>query len=48
MEELAKRRINGDSFDFESHIEECIKELPPLNFSLPNLRDVLHQVVKAK
>lgn len=33
MEELAKRRINGDIFDFESKIEEIGKELPPLDFS---------------
>lgn len=48
MEELSDRRLKGDNFDFETHIEECISSLPPLNFNLPNLRDVLHQAIKSK
>jgi hypothetical protein len=48
MEELSNRRVNGDSFDFESYIEQCLADLPPLNFSIPNLRDVLHQAIKVK
>lgn len=41
MEELAKRRLAGDSFDFESYIDNSLKELPPLDFSMPDLRTVL-------
>jgi hypothetical protein len=48
MEELSNRRVKGDNFDFESHIDQCLADLPPLNFSLPNLRDVLHQAIKVK
>ena len=46
MEELAKRRINGDDFNFEKFIEDSNKELPELNFSIPNFKDILHQAIK--
>lgn len=48
MEELAVRRTNGDAFDFESYIEEAQKEMPVLDFTIPDLRDILAQVSKAK
>lgn len=48
MEELATRRINGDAFDFETYIEEAQKDLPVLDFSIPDLRNILSQVSKVK
>lgn len=46
MEELAKRRINGDDFKFEEFIDDSLKELPVLNFSIPDLRNVLDTASK--
>lgn len=46
MEELSRRRIAGDSFPFEDYIENSEKDLPPLNFSLPDLRVLLSQLMK--
>jgi len=43
MTELASRRTNGDTFNFEDYIEEKYKELPVLNFEMPDLRTVLQQ-----
>ena len=34
MEELAKRRTNGDEFNFEIRIDELFKSLPKLNLDL--------------
>jgi len=50
MEELASRRLNGDSFDFESYIEESTKELPVLDFSPSgfDIRQVLNQAMSIK
>lgn len=49
MEELAKRRINGDTFDFETCIEDSIKELPPLNISGDfDIRAILNQSIRKK
>jgi len=48
MEELAKRRIAGDTFRFESYIEKSLSELPKLEFVVPDLRDVLRQVIGRK
>jgi len=44
MEELADRRKNGDSFQFESIIDDKQKELPEISFSVPDLRSVLGQI----
>lgn len=48
MEELAHRRIAGDTFDFESCIESSFNELPKLSFAMPDVRDVLHQIIGGK
>lgn len=48
MEELANRRIAGSTFDFESHIDKCYNELPKLDFSIPDLGDVLRQAIGRK
>jgi hypothetical protein len=44
MEELAKRRIAGDAFDFESYIANAHKQLPVLDFK-KDIRDVLKQAM---
>lgn len=48
MEELAKRRIDGDNFEFENYIESSFKELPVLDFSMPDLRSVLTAAIANK
>lgn len=46
MEELSKRRQDGDQFNFEQYIETSFQELPKLNFDMPDLRTILNQVKK--
>lgn len=41
MEELAKRRIAGDTFDFETRIDKSLKTLPSLKFVMPDFRSML-------
>lgn len=48
MEELAKRRLAGDNFEFEKYIEESYKTLPKLDFKIPDLGDVMRQVIGRK
>jgi len=48
MEELASRRIAGDEYNFEDYIESAFTELPVLNFNIPDLGDVLRQVISRK
>lgn len=48
MEELGKRRATGDTFDFEEYIDKSYKELPELNFEMPDLRSILNQAIKNK
>lgn len=50
MEELASRRLNGDSFDFETHIDSISRELPVLDFSSNgfDIRQVLNQAMSIK
>jgi hypothetical protein len=48
MEELAKRRLAGDAFPFEAKIEEAYKELPVLNLTKPDLREVLTAAIANK
>ncbi len=45
MEELAARRAKGDAFKFESYINESMKELPVLDFSIPDLGSVLRTLI---
>lgn len=44
MEELANRRIKGDTFDFEKHIDNSLKDLPKLDFSIPDISNVMRQL----
>lgn len=48
MEELAKRRINGEQFDFESYIEKSFNDLPKLEFTVPDISAVLRQFIGKK
>ena len=48
MEELAKRRAAGNTFDFESYISQAYNELPVLDFTIPDIRSVLHQAMGRK
>lgn len=48
MEELAVRRVNGDTFEFEKYIDEAYKSLPPLNFDMPDIRKVMQQAINRK
>lgn len=46
MNELSIRREAGDPFLFEDYISKSEKELPKLDFSLPDLREILSQLKK--
>ena len=48
MEELSRRRMSGDTFHFESYIDNALKGLPDLNINGINLRDVLQQAIGRK
>ena len=37
MEELAKRRANGDTFQFEEFVEEKLKTMPKLNTDMRSI-----------
>jgi len=48
MEELAKRRESGDTFEFEKYIDAAYNSLPVLNFDSPDIRTVLQQAMKQR
>jgi hypothetical protein len=49
MEELASRRLAGDVFNFEAHIERVTKELPVLDLSAaPDIRTIMNQAISRK
>jgi hypothetical protein len=48
MEELAARRTAGDEYNFEDYIDKAFNELPKLDFSIPDIGDVLRQVINRK
>lgn len=48
MQELSKRRLAGDTFNFETYIEVNQKDLPVLDFSISDIRTVLTQAVNRK
>lgn len=49
MEELARRRLAGDPFNYEAHIAEISKEMPELDLSTtPDIRTVLNQAISRK
>jgi hypothetical protein len=45
MDELAKRRQNGDSFNYEDYIDLKLKELPQINLTIPNLQHLLNKFI---
>lgn len=45
MEELSLRRSNGSDFDFESHIDSLRKELPTIDTVVPDIRNMLSQMI---
>jgi hypothetical protein len=45
MEELGKRRANGDNFQFEDRIEEIQKPLPVLNFNTTDIKEILQRAI---
>lgn len=47
MEELARRRAEGDTFEFEKYVEKVYSELPVLDFSMPDVTQLLQQAMKA-
>jgi len=40
MEELAKRRANGDIFDYENHIDQLIKTLPKIHLDMAKIMKI--------
>jgi len=48
MEELAKRRLAGDTFNFEGHIKNLQSEMPVLDFTIPDIREILNQAISGK
>lgn len=49
MEELAKRRLAGDIFNYETHIDLVTKELPVLDLSVaPDIRTIMNQAISRK
>ena len=46
MEELAARRISGNSFPFEDYIDRKYRELPVLDLTTPDLRTILQAAIK--
>lgn len=49
MEELARRRSEGDTFAFEAHIDQITKEMPVIDLSgTPDIRTILNQAISRK
>jgi len=49
MEELARRRSEGDVFAFEAHIEKISKEMPVIDLSgTPDIRTIINQAISRK
>jgi len=44
MEELAARRAAGDQYDFETHIDKSLADMPKLDFVMPDLGEVLRKL----
>jgi hypothetical protein len=45
MEELAKRRLNGDSFLYEQHIEQILSTLPKINLDLNQIMKKMPKII---
>ena len=44
MEELSSRRQNGDNFDYESFIDNKLKDLPDLNFKNDEMNNIINNL----
>ena len=44
MEELSARRLTGDSFDYESYIEEELSQLPNFHIDIKDLSLALENI----
>lgn len=44
MEELGKRRSLGSPFNYEDYIEDYLKDLPKLDFKIPDIRSLMDQL----
>jgi hypothetical protein len=44
MAELGVRRAKGENFDFEFYIDNALKDMPVLDFQMPDLGTVLRQL----
>jgi hypothetical protein len=44
MEELSKRRVAGDPFDFETYIDKSYKELPVFDLNI-NIKSTIEQAM---
>jgi hypothetical protein len=44
MQELGKRRENGDNFDYESYIEKSLLELPEINLQPVDIRSLMSNI----
>lgn len=48
MEELAKRRIAGDNWDFEQYIEDQINDMPKISFNLNDVNAAIEQLKRMR
>jgi thymidylate synthase ThyX len=46
MKEIARRRVAGNTFNFEEYIKEKEKEMPSLDFKIPDLSGVIKTVME--
>lgn len=45
MKELSKRRESGSDFDFESSIEEKLKELPTIPSNMMDIKSIFSSII---
>jgi hypothetical protein len=45
MEELGRRRANGETFNFEEYIDKEYNDLPKIEATMPDLKTALNQVI---
>ena len=44
MDELSRRRINGDSFDYEKYVEDNLNSLPKLDFQVGDIFSLISSI----
>jgi hypothetical protein len=44
MEELALRRSNGDTFEFEKYISESLNDIPPIDAPKDMITNIMDQI----